>query len=231
MIRANLSWSLLLISAAALTVQAAPPARMEIAYEVSHNGSGVADIVERFEHGSGKYELTEAWRGRGVYALRGNVKRASRGAVSAEGLRPHEFVDERTGRKATRARFDWAGKRLLLEHKGESQALALPERAQDRLSYLLDFAFRAPGRDPVTVHVTDGRGLSTHVYEVGGRERVKTPAGEFQAVKLTRRKERPEDRASEIWLAADRHYLPVRVVVVEKDGTKLEQVATRISAP
>jgi len=36
---------------------------------------------------------------------------------------------------------------------------------------------------------------------------------------------------SEIWLAADRGYLPVRIVVVEKDGTRYEHVATRISQP
>ena len=34
---------------------------------------------------------------------------------------------------------------------------------------------------------------------------------------------------SEIWLAADRGYLPVRIVMLEKDGTRFEHVATRIS--
>ena len=34
---------------------------------------------------------------------------------------------------------------------------------------------------------------------------------------------------AEIWLAANRSYLPVRLVVVEKDGTRYEHIATRIS--
>jgi hypothetical protein len=226
--RAIRSWFLLISAAAALGAHAVPPARVEVAYELSRNGDAIADVVERLEHAAGSYELTETSRGRGIYGLRGNIKRTSRGAVVAEGLRPIEFLDERTGRGITRAHFDWKAKRLTLETKGETQHLALPEKAQDRLSYVFNFAFRPPGREPVTVHLTDGRGLSTHVYEPAGRERVKTPAGEFDAIKLRRQS---EDRSAEIWLAADRDYLPVRVTVVEKDGTRLEQVATRISTP
>jgi negative regulator of sigma E activity len=58
---------------------------------------------------------------------------------------------------------------------------------------------------------------------------VKTPAGEFDALKLVKRKVNPEDRSTEIWLAADRHDLPVRILIVEKDGTRLDQVAVKIS--
>lgn len=221
--------SFLLISAAAtLSAQAVPPARVEVAYELSRNGDAIADVVERLEHAAGSYELTETSRGRGIYALRGAIKRTSRGAVVADGLRPHEFVDERIGRGVTRAQFDWKAGRLTLESRGQTQQVPLPGQAQDRLSYVFNFAFRPPLRAPLTVHLTDGRGLSTHVYQPAGRERVKTPAGEFDAIKLTRRS---EERSAEIWLAADRDYLPVRMAVVEKDGTRLEQVATRISTP
>ena len=35
--------------------------------------------------------------------------------------------------------------------------------------------------------------------------------------------------SAELWLAAQRGYVPVRLVVVEKDGTRYEQNPTRIS--
>ncbi len=57
------------------------------------------------------------------------------------------------------------------------------------------------------------------------------PAGEFSALRLVKRRDGPDDRGAEIWLAADRHYLPVRIRVTEKDGTQIEQVAVRIAAP
>jgi hypothetical protein len=224
-----LSFFFLLSSAAAQAPL--PPERVEVAYELTRNGSVLAEIVERLEHGGGVYEVTETWRGKGLYGLRGKVRRWSRGSVAPEGLRPLEFSDERTGRKTTRARFDWDGRRLTLENKGETRVLPLPQRTQDRLSYVLNFAFHPPGPGPVTVHLTDGRGVSTHIYDVAGRERLNTPAGEFDAVKLVRRRQDPQDRSTEIWLAADRGYLPVRLSTVDKDGTRIEQVATRISRP
>lgn len=226
--RSLLSLFFLLISAVA---HALPPERIEVVYELTRNGSAIAEVVERLEHGDGVYYLTETARGRALYALRGNIKRSSYGVVGEEGLRPLEFVDERTGRRTSRARFDWNARRLVLESKGETQVIPLPDTAHDRLSYVLNFAFRPPGTGPFTVHVTDGRGVSTHVYDPAGLERMKTPAGEFDALKLSRRKANPQDRSTELWLAADRYYLPVRMTIIEKDGTRIEQVATRITVP
>jgi hypothetical protein len=78
--------------------------------------------------------------------------------------------------------------------------------------------------------ITDGKGISTSVYEPVGRETIKTPAGEFESLRMARRKNTPDDRSSEIWLAAKLGYVPVRILVVEKDGTRVDQVATRVSA-
>lgn len=72
----------------------------------------------------------------------------------------------------------------------------------------------------------DGRGQSRHVYSVNGRERLKTPAGEFNTIKLERR---TSDELAQIWLAAELSHLPLRVLVVHKDGTRYDQVATKIS--
>jgi hypothetical protein len=229
--------SFLLISATVLfqgleVAQAAPPSRMQIAYELSRNGAALADIDERLEHGDGKYQLVETWKGRGVYALLGTAKRSSRGSVAADGLRPLEFSDERTGRNTSHATFDWSAKTLTMQYKGDPQTVPMPANAQDRLSFLLAFAFAPPGPSPVGVSVADGGGISTYVFELMGRERVKTPAGEFDAVKLSRRKDGPEDRRStDIWLAPSRGNVPVRILVIEKDGTRFDQVAVRISTP
>src|SRR5947207_1863726 len=59
------------------------------------------------------------------------------------------------------------------------------------------------------------------------RERIRTPVGEFDTVKVARQGD--ERETAELWLAAERAFIPVRLLVVEKDGTRYEQVATRIS--
>lgn len=210
---------------------AAPAHRVEIAYDLTRNGMPVAELVEKLEHDGKTYRLSAHMKGKGLFALRGDATRSSRGSIAADGLHPAEFEDKRTGRDAVRATFDWSAKVLTLHGKdGGAETRPLPPDLQDRLSFAYAFAFRVPGTAPVGVSVTDGKGISTSSYKVAGREKVSTPAGEFDALKLEREKKAPEDRTSEIWLSAKHGYVPVRVLVVEKDGTRIDQVATRVTA-
>jgi hypothetical protein len=38
----------------------------------------------------------------------------------------------------------------------------------------------------------------------------------------------PDDKSTDIWFAAERDFLPVRALVIEKDGTRSDQLITRI---
>lgn len=221
------SWYWLLISALAGAAQAAPPARVEIVSEIMRNGTTIADVVYHLQHDRRVYELTETWKGRGLFALRGSAKRTSRGLVSGEGLKPLEFTDERTGRTTARAQFDWSAKTVTMQYRGDPRTEPMPAHAQDRLAFLFTFAFAPPAPGSKFVFdLLDGRGLSHHVYAVDGRAQLKIPAGEFNAVRLVR----PDtDELTEIWLAPELSDLPVRVLAVNKDGTRYDQVATKIS--
>src|SRR6476660_7713460 len=108
----------LLISALAVVAAAhgAPPARIEIAFELTRNETAMAETLEQLEHANGRYELVETWTGKGVYALMGTIKRTSRGLIDARGSRPLEFSDERTGRAPARAWFDWEAKTIAMEY-------------------------------------------------------------------------------------------------------------------
>jgi Protein of unknown function (DUF3108) len=224
------NWSWLLISlalAGPALAQVVPPARVEIEYELKRNGSTMAEVVDRLEHANGTYQLTESWKGRGVYALLGRAKRTSQGALTAAGPRPHEYVDERSGRDTQRVSIDWGANTITRRYKGQTRTEPVPADTQDRLSFLFALTFASQKNEAVSFHVVDGRGMSRHTYTPNGRERIATPAGEFDAVKVMRKNGSGD--LAEIWLAADRHYLPVRIVVQEKDGTRYEHVATRIS--
>lgn len=222
---------ILIALSVALPAWSAPARRVEIAYEMSRNGMPFAELVERLEHDGKSYRLSAQIKGRGVFALRGDAERTSRGSIDAEGLHPLEFEDKRTGRNTVRAKFDWPAKTLTLQpREGAAENKPLPADLQDRLSFAYMFAFKTPGAAPVEVSITDGKGISTSSYKAAGRETVKTPAGEFEAVRVERQKKAPDDRSTEIWLAAKHGYLPVRILVVDKDGTRIDQVATRLSA-
>lgn len=222
------NWFWLLISVFTWgTAGAAPPERVEIAYEITRNTSLVAEVLYQLEHNGRIYEITETSKGRGILALRGSTKRSSRGLVSKEGLKPLEFADERTGRNTARAKFDWLAKTITLQYKGDPRTEPLPARGHDRLAFMFDLAFAPVPRGEVAFDLFDGRGRSRHVYSVNGRERLKTPAGDFDALKLVRG---TEDEKAEIWLAADRDYLPLRILVVEKGGVRYDQLAIKITS-
>ena len=65
-------------------------------------------------------------------------------------------------------------------------------------------------------------------YTLGGTERVKTPLGELEALRFMRGS---SEERTEVWLASKLDFLPVRILVLEKDGTRYEQLATKISPP
>ena len=226
------SFSLLISLPVALSAlaQTTPPVRVELEYDLLRNGTTMAEVKERLEYGNGTYLLTETWRGKGMYALLGRAKRTSEGSLGADGPRPREYVDERSGRDTQRVSFDWRANTITRRYKGATRTEPVPADTQDRLSFLLALTYCSQKAEPISFHVADGRGMSHHTYQPNGRERLATPAGEFDTVKLIRRNE-SSGEVAEIWLAANRSYLPVRIVVAQKDGTRYEHVVTRISPP
>lgn len=224
-------WSLAIGLSLCAAVQAAPPGRIEIAYEVLHNGGVVADVTHLLEHDGVSYRLTERWQGRGIFALAGDAQRSSRGTIAADGLRPLEYEDVRSRRVPARASFAWKERMLTLQFRDGPQSRPMPAHAQDRLSFLFAFAFRAPGKRPTEFNVVDGKGVAEYVFENAGRERISIPAGEFDALRLVKRQDSPDGRSSEIWVDPSRSYLPLRVLVVQKDGTRIDQVAKRFTSP
>jgi len=181
------------------------------------------------EISGGSYQMTETSKGKGLYALLGTAKRSSRGNITKDGmLQPLEFADERTGRDTARAWFDYKAQTITMQYSGHKGSEWMPPNSQDRLSFLLQVTMM-PGRiNYLKLSIFDGKGQSRHEYDVGARERVKTPAGEFDAVKITRRTEPGHKDSAHLWVAAD-FGLPVKLVHVERDGRSCEHVARRIS--
>ncbi len=222
--------SLLLGMLAACAASAAPPQRVTIQYDMSRNGTSMVEVTETLVHDGSTYFISSEAKGKGLFALadRGSARRSSRGSIDAQGLKPAEFRDQRGRGTQAVARFDWTDKKLMQQYEGRDETISLSSRVQDRLSFLYEFAFAPPPDGDIDVIVTDGRGTTRFRYKSEGRETVKTPGGEFEALHLVKQRDGPDDRATEIWLATRRNYLPVRILVVEKDGTRIDQVLTRI---
>jgi hypothetical protein len=212
----------------ASAVQAAPPERITLTYELKRNGTVHVDVSETLEHDGRTYAITSEGRGRGILALFGVLKRMSRGHITPQGLRPDEFRDQRPGGWVVSAKFDWDARSVTQEKNGKSETLKIPADAQDPLSLAYSFAFVPPKGKEYDVTRADGRGLTPFRFIVVGNEKLATPAGEMQTLHIAKLRDGPEDKATDIWFAAERDFLPVRVLVVDTDGTRADQVITRI---
>ena len=210
-------------------VQAAPPERVKLTYDTSYNGMVLAEIVETLEHDNQTYSITSEGRGRGILALAPVLKRTVRGRITPQGLRPEEFRDQRGQRFVLTAKFDWAARSVTQDKNGKNpETLPMPTAAQDPLSLAYSFAFFPPKGQEFEVTRADGRSLSPFRFIVIGSEKLKTPAGELQTLHISKERDGPGDKATDIWFASEHSYLPVRVLVVDKDGTRVDQVLTRI---
>lgn len=228
MLRAAIALAALVLAAPAF---AAPlPKKITLHYEISMAGIPLAEGVETLEQDGKTYRITSEARGKGIVAslYKGAIKRSVRGTVSAQGLRPEAYQDQRSDREPTRAVFDWSKKTLTQIHDGKNETVSMPEDAIDRLSFFYQFAFTGlPSRE---LHYTavDGKGATKFRFLPGVSEKLATPLGELDTIKLAKQRDGPDDKQTEIWLAPSLHNLPVRILVTESNGNSADQVLSRI---
>lgn len=211
----------------------AAPQQVTAKYRVIKSGQVVGEVSEHFERDAQqKYRIESITNATGIFSLfaRGNIRLLSAGDVTDGGLRPLHFEHHRGSDPARmiKADFDWEKSIARFSHDGKEENSALPSGTQDRISQLYQFMFQPPrGRD-MEFHISNGRGLSQSRYRFIQEETITVSAGTFQTVHLSKERTRDED-GTELWLARDRHYFPVRIVFLEKNGGKLEQQLESLS--
>jgi len=218
--------ALLLASAA----PAAAPARVALSYDVYRNGTHVATISETFERRDATYRIRSESRAVGLLALiaRGQILVTSEGTVTDRGLRPRRFEHTRGGSQPTVAEFDWAANRLVMRHGTTTDSKTLEPNLQDRLSAMYQFMFLPlAGTAELHLPVTNGSKIEHYRYDVRHGETMETPVARHAVVHLIKQRA-PGDNATEIWLASTQHQLPVRMLIVESNGDRLEQVLGRM---
>ncbi len=222
------------IAAALLPAPAAiaAPQSVRAHYDVSMNGAPVGVMQDAFEVRDNRYQLVSETHATGVLALvqRRPARVTSSGEVDRSGLRPQTFEATRGNSDARRVRaeFDWPSNTLTLTHDGRVDTVTLPKGTQDRLSVMYQFLFMtAEQLRDLKFTMTNGRKLDQYRYAVGPDTALDTPMGRLSVVHLVKQLA-PGDTATEIWLARDHGLLPVKMRIVEDDGSRFEQVITRI---
>lgn len=178
-----------------------------------------------------RYTISSVVEATGLFSLfaSGKYIQLSQGALAPDGLKPFDYRAERgqAADKTDTARFDWNAMTLALASGGNKQTLKLPEGTQDLLSFMYQLAFAPPQGSVVRMTVTNGRKLDSYAYWVV-EEALDTPMGKLNTLHLGKQREEGE-KDTEVWLAADYHYLPVKISQIDQDGDGLVLLANEIA--
>lgn len=223
----GLAFFFLSVSSIAFAQQAVVlPKRIQASYEVTKNGQPFAKVHELFVVTENTYKIESITKGIGVYALFGERQLTSVGEVTAQGLKPTRFELHQgdNAKKSLLADFDWAKQSLRMTVKGKLKEAALTQGTQDLASYAYQFMFLpALLKDAITVSLTTGKKLNQYQYKINAEpEAIESAGTQYKTLHLVP-PEQNKAETKELWLAVEHHYVPVRILMIDDNGQKLEQ--------
>ena len=215
-------------AAAVASAAGAMPRAVKASYQGYMNGIPIGVITETFENDGQKYRINSDTKATGIASLfqRQPLKLSSTGEMTKDGLKPLQFEGRRAVEEPPQvtATFDWPAGKLHLRHDGKNETHAIPAVAQDRLSIMYQLMFWPVRRmEQLEFALTNGRKLDHYRYKINGDVELTTPLGKMKTLHLVKQ-HAPGETGTEIWLSPQHKYFPVKMVYIEKDGVRFEQL-------
>lgn len=214
-----------------------PPKWVETDYEVKRVGSfGSGRARFRYQTEWNKqqlaYQIRSEMEASGLASLAFSGKRleSSEGLVTEQGLKPQFYrydLSNKVDRLST-AEFDWINNQLTLKNSKETRTYPLQSGTLDMVSFLYQFMFVGP-LDIMRYTITNGRTVKEYEYQFLAEETIASPLGDLKTLHIAKSSGDPEEK-TEVWLASDYRYIPVKIVRIAKDGTGYAFLVTRIQA-
>lgn len=205
------------------------PPRLDMRFQVRY-GLAAGEQTLLWVNEGERYTLTSVAAATGLAGVfySGRLVQTSRGRITARGLLPEEFWDQR-GEKRSNARFDAVNGTLTLNPaKGAPRHYAYQGQLQDMLSLIFQFALTAPPVDRLqSFTVFNGKKLREYTFELRGEETLETELGTLRTLHLAR--VAGDEGRFEAWMAIDRYYLPVRILRSDDKGNAVELRIVSIS--
>jgi hypothetical protein len=208
------------------------PPELSIEY---HLTSAVADgrAAYHWDRDGDSYRIRGEAEAEGFFTLflEGRVLQESRGTVTATGLRPERFTEQRPNAGEEGLRFDWDARKVTFERNGEARTTPLEDNTVDWLSMIFQLAHTPPSDRALDLQVFTQRRLYRFKLEVLGIEEIDIPLGRVRALHLRHLDPTRGDESVDVWLGIDQYNLPVKMrYPVARNRLMVDQVATRVSA-
>ncbi len=200
----------------------------DVRTEVDGSAQGVARITYNLVNG--RYQLSWLTKGIGLAALLfPDLLQNSEGGLTKAGLQPNRYLYQFGSNtdKSRTVNFDWQAKKVTsLTSKG-SNVEDLPDGTQDLLSFMYQFMHVTPLQQ-MHINIATGKKLSTYDYSFEGEETINSGLGELKAIHIVHSGNDADER-TELWLAVDYQYIPVKIRKIEKNGKVVEMVVKHIN--
>ena len=203
--------------------------RTDIGAKVNASAAGKAKIIFQLLPNNKQYKLKSLIQAKGLASLLiPDLLQTSEGNLTQSGLQPGHYLYQ-FGNKANKtfnAYFDWRNQQLSLHSANGDQLLNLPSGTQDLLSFMYQFMFVAPMQS-MHLSITNGKKIGSYDYSFEGEEIIATKIGDINTMHLMRIGAESEKK-TELWLALDYQYVPVKIRETEKQGKVYELLMTSL---
>lgn len=208
--------------------------RLNVYYGDYRNNQQLASLDYAVEHDGARYRLRTEGRAEGLAALiySGVLNQSSTGRLSANGLAPERYAEQRGRRPERWVRIDYEARRVEFSN---GEPVDLVDGAQDRLSMLIQLGLLArasPERfvagAAIELPEITSRTIESVHYLSHGDAVLETMDGPLRALHLERNApHRQDDTRFEVWLGYDHGLLPVRIRLTDAGGRVLDHVRAR----
>ncbi len=209
------------------------PAPVLLNYELSGTSKGVrytASASISWKQQDNSYQLRHEIQA----FLFGKRSQTSAGQMGATGLLPTRFGDQ--FRQEQAAHFDRA--KGLLIYSANTPSQALKEGAQDRVSLFVQLAAAMAGTpdlrnlgQTLSFQVVSAKQAEVWTFEVLGDEKITTPLGDLDSLKLHRVPRNEYDQKIDMWLSHVHGYLPARLRITQANGDVIEETLKSVGKP
>ena len=218
-----------------ITARVEFPSRIEMVYSVHRGDRGIklGSTIHKWLIGGQQYLLTSTTEASGLFSLffSGRYIMTSKGTITPEGLQPVSFWIQRgqSNDRTEFAEFDWDNKKLDYGKGNDRHQADIALGTQDQLSAFYQLALTAPHTSGLRFALTTGRKFHQYTYQFIGEELLDTALGKLKTIHLARVTSKVDsNEGTDIWLAIDYHYLPVRFRLGTRDGEVLDHLVTEI---
>ncbi len=198
------------------------PEQMTLTYSVEKSGPVKGQYEVQFTRHSGRLITSSTAIPKGIAATLSNDETKEKVVyqVNGDDLIPLRYSESRSGRKnyERTAELDWSRSKVRFS---EAETIPLPKGVTlDVGSFPTSLMWRPlPELANATGHIVDGRKISAYRYSEPVSEILKTPNGEFDTLRIEKRRIDKNNRKLVIWIAPKFGNLPVQIVYYKDKKT------------